>query len=68
MAPPRRCNCGKPSCFTCHRRVVNERYRAAHRDDPQPRHDCRKANGKFTPDVTDEELDRRALVMMGRTA
>ena len=54
MAPPRRCNCGKSSCFTCHRRIVNERYRATH-----PRE-------SRSPEVSDSELDRRALEMMRR--
>jgi hypothetical protein len=67
MAPPRQCNCGKSSCFTCHRRIVNERYRTAHPiDDPQPKHAYRKSDGKFAPEPTDAELDRRALATMGR--
>jgi hypothetical protein len=67
MAPPRQCNCGKSSCFTCHRRIVNERYRTAHPiDDPQPRHAYRKSDGKFAPEPSDAEMDRRALASMGR--
>lgn len=58
MAPPRRCNCGKPSCFTCHRRIVNERYRQAAPKRKQPRGASRE--------VSDAELDRRALILMGR--
>jgi hypothetical protein len=60
MPPPRTCNCGKASCFTCHRRIVNERYRAAHPiDDPQPRHANRKADGTFAPEP------RRAMCKAG---
>lgn len=66
MAPPRRCNCGKSSCFTCHRRILTERYQRAHRVDPQPRHAYRKSDGKFAPEPSDAELDRRALILMGR--
>lgn len=66
MAPPRQCNCGKASCFTCHRRIVTERYRKAHPVDPRPPHSYRKPNGRFAPEPTDAEMDRRALVMMGR--
>ena len=66
MAPERKCTCGKASCFTCHRRGITERYRHAHPVEPQPRHAYRKSNGKFAPEPTDAELDRRALVMMGR--
>lgn len=36
MAPPRLCHCGKSSCFTCRRRIVNERYRNTHREEPKP--------------------------------
>jgi ferredoxin len=58
MAPPHRCNCGKSSCFTCHRRIVNERYRMAAPKRRQPRDVSRE--------VSDAELDRRALILMGR--
>jgi ferredoxin len=59
MAPARRCNCGKTSCFTCHRRIVNERYRATAPKRPQSKGTSRE--------VSDAELDARALVMMERT-
>jgi len=54
----RRCNCCKPTCFTCRRRLVNERYRKSH--PPRPQHKNR------SPDVSDDELDRRALAIMER--
>lgn len=66
MAPPRKCNCGKSSCFTCHRRQINERYRNSHRGEPKTLHSYRKPNGKFAPEPTDADLDSRALILMGR--
>lgn len=59
MAPPRRCTCGKASCFTCHRRIVNEQYRQTH-----GRRQDRSKNR--SPEVSDAEMDRRALILMGR--
>ena len=60
MPPPRACNCGKQTCFTCHRRAVNERYRATHM--------LRHRPVETRPRVTDEELDRRALESLKRDA
>ncbi len=70
MAPRLRCICGKEGCFTCHRRRINLRYQEAHPRlvaHPEPRHSYRDEVGKFAPEPSDEELDRRALVMMGRS-
>ena len=61
MAPPRRCNCGKTACFTCHRRAVNERYRLSHAPRVQS---CRGSSRE----VSDAEMDRHALILMGRPA
>ena len=53
MGRNRKCNCEKATCFTCRRRVVNERYRSTHHD---PR-----SRKWLSPEVSDEEMDRRTL-------
>ena len=55
----RKCTCNKSNCFTCHRRRINERYAATHQ-----RNTTR--GEASTKEVSDEELDRRALLMMKR--
>ena len=60
MGAPRKCNCGKASCFTCHRRKIDEKYRQT----APPRSQKSK---RTKPEISDAELDRRALILMGRT-
>jgi hypothetical protein len=64
---PPSCQCGE--CPTCKRREARRRYYTAHRarvirETVAAKQRRRRANR--SPEVSDEELDRRALVMMGR--
>jgi hypothetical protein len=62
---PPSCQCGE--CRLCKLRIVRRRFYARHRDRIIGENVARaKAKRDRSPEVSDQELDRRALVMMGR--
>lgn len=59
------CECGK--CRTCYMREARRRFYEKHRQEIIRQNTAAKrARVNRSPEVSDEELDRRALVMMGR--
>ena len=64
--PPLTCACGH--CRKCYLRIIRQKYYERHRADVIQKNVAQRAARKqdLWPEVSDEELDRRALVMMGR--
>jgi hypothetical protein len=65
--PPPKCTCGK--CRTCKTRAYRDKYYNRNRDRiiPQNVEAKQKRPRRHVSKVSDAEMDRRALVMMGRT-
>ena len=62
--PPLTCTCGE--CRTCKTRASRDRYYKRNRGQIIPKNVEAKRMRRHVPEVSDAELDRRALVMMGR--
>jgi len=63
--PEASCTCGK--CRLCQLREVRRRFYARHAERIKRENAAAKrARKDRAPEPTDDELDRRALVMMGR--
>jgi hypothetical protein len=62
--PPLTCTCGE--CRTCKTRAYRDRYYKRNRDQIIPKNAEAKRRRQHVPEVSDAEMDRRALVMMGR--
>jgi hypothetical protein len=62
--PPLTCTCGE--CRTCKTRKYRDTYYKRNRDRIIPQNAEAKRNRRHVPEASDAELDRRALVMMGR--
>jgi hypothetical protein len=62
--PPPKCTCG--DCRACKMRAIRHGYYDRNRDQIIPKNVETKRRRRPVPEVSDAELDRRALVMMGR--
>jgi hypothetical protein len=64
---PPSCQCG--GCPLCKHREARRRYYTAHREKVIRENAAakrRRQRADRSPEISDEEMDRRALVMMGR--
>jgi len=62
---PPTCQCG--TCRTCYLRLARRRYYASHTEEvKQKARETAAARRAASREVSDAELDRRALILMGR--
>jgi hypothetical protein len=63
---PPTCQCG--TCRTCYLRLARRRYYASHTEEvkQKARETAAARRANTSREVSDAELDRRALVLMGR--
>lgn len=63
---PPTCQCG--TCRTCYLRLARRRFYARHTEEVKrkARETAAARRANLSPDVSDTELDRRALILMGR--
>ena len=68
--PPPTCTCG--DCHVCNAREARRRYYMANilrrGEILRKNAEAKRDRNRQSPEVSDEEMDRRALVLMGRQA
>ena len=64
--PRPQCECGE--CRTCYLRIIRRRFYERHAEQVKQQTAAAKQKRRNnSPEVSDEEMDRRALILMGRT-